>query len=72
MKHHFIREKVESKEIDTIRVNTKENLADVLTKALPRATHEEVTRRMNMGREERGELSTTGKVVHNSEVSDGA
>ena len=48
VKHHFIREKVESEEIDTQRVNTKDNLADVLTKALTRPTHEDLVGRLGM------------------------
>lgn len=35
VKHHFVREKVEEGLINTQRVNTKDNLADVFTKALP-------------------------------------
>jgi hypothetical protein len=50
VKHHFIREKVESKEIDTQRVNTKDNLADILTKPLARPTHEDLVERLGMGR----------------------
>ncbi|OQD79066.1 hypothetical protein PENANT_c064G07894 [Penicillium antarcticum] len=42
VKHNFIREKVEEGLIDTQRVNTKDNLADVFTKALPRSTHEDL------------------------------
>jgi hypothetical protein len=50
VKHHFIREKAESKEIDTQRVNTKDNLADILTKPLTRPTHEDLVDRLGMGR----------------------
>ena len=35
VKHHFIREKVDEGIINTERVNTKDNLADILPKALP-------------------------------------
>jgi hypothetical protein len=48
VKHHFIREKVEEGEINTQRVNTKDNLADILTKALPRQTHEGLVNRLGM------------------------
>ena len=48
VKHNFIREKVEEGLIDTQRVNTKDNLADVFTKALPRSTHEELVKRLNL------------------------
>ncbi|KGO69328.1 Integrase, catalytic core [Penicillium italicum] len=48
VKHNFIREKVEEGLIDTQRVNTKDNLADVFTKALPRSTHEDLVGRLNL------------------------
>lgn len=48
VKHHFVREKVEAGLIDTQRVNTKDNLADVFTKALPRSTHEDLVQRLNL------------------------
>ena len=48
VKHHFIREKVDEGVIKTQRVNTKDNLADVFTKALPRPTHEESVTRLNV------------------------
>jgi len=47
-KCHFIREKVEEGVINTQRVNTKDNLADVFTKALPRPTHEGLVNRLNL------------------------
>ncbi|OAQ61354.1 retrovirus-related pol polyprotein [Purpureocillium lilacinum] len=40
VKHHFIREKVDEGIINTQRVDTKDNLADAFTKALPKTTHE--------------------------------
>jgi hypothetical protein len=48
VKHHFVREKVEEGLINTQRVNTKDNLADVFTKALPRSTHEDLVSRLNL------------------------
>jgi hypothetical protein len=48
VKHHFIREKVEEDVINTQRVDTKDNLADVFTKALPRPTHEDLADRLNL------------------------
>jgi hypothetical protein len=48
IKHHFIREKVEEGLINTERVSTKDNLADVFTKALPRSTHEDLINRLNL------------------------
>lgn len=34
IRHYFVREKVEQGEIDTLRVDSKENNADILTKTL--------------------------------------
>jgi hypothetical protein len=48
VKHHFIREKVEENTLTTERVNTKDNLADILTKALPRDTHKGLLTRMGL------------------------
>ena len=48
VKHHFVREKVEGGIINTQRVDTKDNLADVFTKALPRPTHEDLVKRLNL------------------------
>jgi hypothetical protein len=48
VKHHFIREKVEEGTIDTKRVSTRNNIADILTKALPRETHETLITRLGL------------------------
>lgn len=48
VKHHFIREKVDEGVINTQRVETRDNLADVFTKALPRPTHEDLVNRLNL------------------------
>jgi hypothetical protein len=48
VKHHFIREKVDEGVINTQRVETTDNLADVFTKALPRPTHEGLVNRLNL------------------------
>jgi len=48
VKHHFIREKVEEGAINTQRVDTKDNLADIFTKTLPRPTHEDLVNRLNL------------------------
>jgi hypothetical protein len=48
VKHHFIREKVDEGIINTQRVSTKDNLADVFTKALPRPTHENLVNCLNL------------------------
>jgi hypothetical protein len=48
IKHHFIREKVNEGVINTQRVDTKDNLADVFTKALPKHTHENLVNHLNL------------------------
>ncbi|KGQ02249.1 Retrovirus-related Pol polyprotein from transposon TNT 1-94 [Beauveria bassiana D1-5] len=48
VKHHFVREKVEEGVINTQRVNTRDNLADIFTKSLPKPTHEDVMERLNL------------------------
>ena len=40
IKHHFIREAVESKLVELKRVDSKENTADILTKALSAELHQ--------------------------------
>ena len=40
IQHHFIREKIQSKEIDLIYCNTDENMADIFTKPLGKAKFE--------------------------------
>lgn len=35
IRHHFMRDCIESRKLSTLYVNTKENLADALTKLLP-------------------------------------
>jgi hypothetical protein len=47
VKHHFIREKVEDGVVNTLRVETADNLADVFTKGLPKATHTSFVDRLN-------------------------
>jgi hypothetical protein len=48
VKHYFIREKVDEGVINTQLVDTKDNLVDVFTKALPRSTHEDLANRLNL------------------------
>lgn len=48
IKHHFIREKVEEGVIDTKRVSTRDNIADILTKPLPRDVHAHQLEQMNI------------------------
>ncbi|HEV7738704.1 MAG TPA: Ty1/Copia family ribonuclease HI, partial [Chlamydiales bacterium] len=48
VKHHFVREKVESKEIRFEYIPTNEMVADILTKALPKPKHEKFTRLLGL------------------------
>ena len=48
MRHHFIREKVVTGEVKVHRVDTKNNLADILTKGLPRPRLQELIEKMGM------------------------
>ena len=48
VKHYFIRQKVEDGTINTERVSTKDNLVDVLTKALLRDLHNDLVARIGM------------------------
>lgn len=61
IKHHFIREKVmKDRVLDTRRVGTKENIADVLTKALARPTHEDLVDRAGLCKGGSGVAGTDG------------
>ena len=40
IKYHYVRELVEDKEVKMEYVNTKEKIADIFTKALPKDVHE--------------------------------
>ncbi|SCN96432.1 uncharacterized protein FFFS_02244 [Fusarium fujikuroi] len=48
IRHHFIRERVESGELDTQRVDTLYNIADLLTKPLGRVRLQQLTAMMGM------------------------
>ena len=48
VRYHFIREKVESKEVDVEYIPTGDQVADVLTKPLPREQHEKLTAGMGL------------------------
>ncbi|CAK1358438.1 unnamed protein product [Cercospora beticola] len=48
LRHHFLREQVQDGAIQIKRVNTKDNLADMFTKALPRATFESILTRLRL------------------------
>ena len=47
VKHHFIREKVGDGIINTLRVETSDNLADIFTKGLPKPMHTNFVDRLN-------------------------
>ena len=40
IKYHYLRELVQDKEVRMEYVNTKEQIADIFTKALPKEAHE--------------------------------
>ena len=47
--HHFLRDLIEQKIIDTVYVNTRDNLADLFTKGLARdLVHEDLTYRIGV------------------------
>lgn len=48
LKYHFLREMTLSGRINTQRVSTKDNLADLLTKPLPRDAHEKLVNGFGM------------------------
>ena len=49
MKYHFIREHVMSKDIDVTYISTKDQVADILTKALPASRFEKHCEAMGLG-----------------------
>ena len=50
MRHHFIREKVLGGDIAPARVDSRDNLADLFTKSLPRAAFERLVENLGMTR----------------------
>jgi len=46
--HHFLRDLIEQKIIDTVYVNTRDNLADLFTKGLAHDLHEDLTYRIGV------------------------
>ena len=49
IKYHYIREKVvDSKEIETFPIGTRDNIADILTKALTKDTHEKMMKKTGL------------------------
>ena len=45
---HFIKEKIEEKIVDLLYTSTKHQIADILTKALPRTIFEELSCKLGM------------------------
>ena len=60
LKYHFLREMTLSGRINTRRVSTKNNLADLLTKPLPRDAHENLVNGLGMDKSTCVELATCG------------
>jgi hypothetical protein len=58
LKYHFLREMTLSGRINTQRVSTKDNLADLLTKPLPRDAHENLVNGLGMDKSSCTELAT--------------
>ena len=50
IRHHFIRDKITSREVSVHHCASKENIADILTKPLPRNTHEYLVKKLGMTR----------------------
>ena len=46
--HHFLRDLISQGTINTVYVNTKDNLADIFTKGLSRESHEDLTERIGV------------------------
>ena len=45
---HFIRDKIKAGEVDTAYIHTQQQLADILTKGLPRAQHEHLISKLGV------------------------
>lgn len=48
IRHHYIRERVAEGQIELVQIPSKENLADILTKLLPRVTHQKLTQALKL------------------------
>ena len=68
LKHHFLREMTLSGRIDTRRVSSKDNLADLLTKPLPRDAHGNLVTGLGMDKTSCNGLAThlVGELFLNS------
>ena len=49
VKYHFIRELIEDKQLQLVKVHTTENPADLLTKGLPKASFEQCRTLLDIG-----------------------
>jgi hypothetical protein len=56
IQHHFVREKIISNKITIIHCASEDNLADILTKALPMPKHQNLTTRLGMTLELQGSV----------------
>jgi hypothetical protein len=59
IKYHFLREMTLSGRINTQRVNSKDNLADLLTNQLPRGTFEDLVQGLGLDKGFCAEFSTS-------------
>ena len=59
VQHHFIREKLENREVSLLYCPTEDMVADVLTKGLARVRHEKLTKEMGL---QGGNYSQSGSV----------
>ena len=48
IRHHFLKDNVENKNIIVKHVNTHEQIADIMTKPLPREQHEKMRLELGM------------------------
>lgn len=48
LRYHFLRERVHDGDLTTIRVDSKNNLANLLTKALPRTSFEYLLEKLEL------------------------
>lgn len=48
IRHHFIRDAIQAREINVVHVPPKDMLADTLTKPLPTPTHSELTHNLGL------------------------
>ena len=67
--YHFVREQVQSKQIQVSHVSTKDQVADLLTKPLPKLKFEDFRYKMKVTNGDfilRGHISTDGATLHSA------